>query len=105
MIVPAIGVGPLGAGEWNVGGVGASATAAAPSGSGSFGSALSNAIGSLEATQTTATQSAQELATGKLKDPTTAVTSVENASLSMDYASQIRNQITTDATTIFQTQL
>jgi len=104
MIIPAIGVGPLGSSEWGVGSVGASPTAA-PTGSGSFGSALSSALSSLDATQTSASQSAQELATGNIADPTQAVTAVENASLAMDYAAQIRNQITTDATTIFQTQL
>ncbi len=106
MNIPAIGIGPLGAGEWNVGGVG-SATGASSGGGGggSFGSALSNAINSLDATQTNAAQSAEQLATGQISDPTQAITSVENASLAMDYASQLRNQITTAATTIFQTQL
>jgi flagellar hook-basal body complex protein FliE len=111
MIIPAIGLGPLGAKEWSVGGVGgpgASVPAAggtAPAKGGSFGDALTSAIGSLETTQVNATQASQQLATGQLTDPTTAVTAVENASLSMDFASQIRNQIETAATTLFQTQL
>jgi flagellar hook-basal body complex protein FliE len=111
MIIPAIGLGPLGAKEWSVGGVdgaGAGVPAAggtAPAKGGSFGDALTSAIGSLEKTQVNATQASQQLATGQLTDPTTAVTAVENASLSMDFASQIRNQIETAATTLFQTQV
>jgi flagellar hook-basal body complex protein FliE len=114
MIIPAIGIGPLGAGEWSVGGIGAGvpstgATAAGASGpqgaaSGSFGDALTNAIGALENTQANATTAAQQLATGQASDPVKAITAVENASLAMQFASQIRNQIDTAATTIFQTQ-
>jgi flagellar hook-basal body complex protein FliE len=116
MIIPAIGIGPLGAKEWSVGevggagaggGMGAVAKAAegATPAKGSFGDALTNAIGSLESTQATATQASEQLATGQLTDPTTAITAVENASLSMDFASQIRNQVETAATTLFQTQV
>lgn len=111
MNIPAIGIGPLGAGEWSVGGLGSAVagTTAAPgtggAAGGSFADALTSAIGSLENTQATATQASQELATGQLTDPTQAITAVENASLSMDYAAQIRNQLDTAATTLFQTQL
>jgi flagellar hook-basal body complex protein FliE len=114
MMIPPIGIGPLGAGEWSVGGVGgvggAGANVNAGAGTGatggaSFGDALTKAIGSLETTQSNATTAAQQLATGQLTDPTQAVTAVENAALSMQYASQIRNQIDTAATTLFQTQV
>ena len=114
MIVPAIGIGPLGAKEWSVGGLdsgatslGSPAAAAAgnPSSGGSFGDALTSAIGSLETTQANATQASQQLATGQATDPTKAITAVENASLAMDFASQIRNQIDTAATSLFQTQV
>ena len=108
MIVPSVGIGSLGA---TIGGLGASIPSAgatgapAVGGSGqSFGDALSNAIGALESTQANATQASQQLATGQATDPTKAITSVENAALAMDFASQIRNQIDTAATTIFQTQ-
>ena len=73
--------------------------------SGSFGSALANAIGSLDSTQQSAAVASQQLATGQLKDPTTAITAVENASLAMDFAAQMRNQLDTAATTLFQTQV
>lgn len=116
MIVPAIGIGPLGSKEWSVGGVGGLGTSApttnvntaAPtsgSGSGSFGDALTKAVSSLENTQNVAATDSTQLATGQLTDPTQAVVAVENASLSMDFASQIRNQIDAAATTLFQTQL
>ena len=75
------------------------------SSSGSFGSALANAIGSLDSTQQSAAVASQQLATGQLKDPTTAITAVENASLAMDFAAQMRNQLDTAATTLFQTQV
>jgi flagellar hook-basal body complex protein FliE len=112
-MIPAIsaGIGPLGAGEWGVGSVGsigapdAAGTAAAASGSQSFGGALTNAISSLEQTQASATSAAQGLATGTLTDPTQAVTAVENASLSMDLASQIRDKLVSAEGTIFNTQV
>lgn len=117
-MIPAISgaIGPLGAGEWSVGGVGglgtqaagttAGAASAAPaSGSGSFGATLTNAISSLEQSQASASTAAQGLATGTLTDPTQAVTAVENASLEMDFASQLTNKLVSDAQTIFQTQM
>jgi len=58
VIVPAIGVGPLGSSEWSVGGLGTSVpspvSAASHSGQ-SFGDTLSNAIGALENSQASAT--------------------------------------------------
>ncbi|HWE09054.1 MAG TPA: flagellar hook-basal body complex protein FliE [Solirubrobacteraceae bacterium] len=112
-MIPAISgaIGPLGSSEWHVGsvgGLGASAsTGAGATGasSGSFGGALSSAMNSLEATQANATNAAQGLATGQISDPTQAVTAVENASLSMELASQIRDKLVTGVNTIFQTQV
>ena len=128
-MIPAISgaIGPLGPAEWNIGGTaapglggsgleavsGTSAVGADPSalstapvsGTGSFGDSLTQAIGSLENTQSNATTAAQGLATGTVTDPTQAVTAVENASLAMDYAAQLRNKLTDAATTIFQTQV
>jgi len=107
VIVPAIGIGPLGKSEWSVGTLGTSipsTTGTEKSGS-SFGDTLTSAINSLESSQNTASVDAQQLATGQISDPTTAIEAVENASLSMDFAAQLRNQIDTAATTLFQTQL
>ena len=112
MIPPISGaIGPIGPSEWSVGGVGslgqdpAAAVNATGGGSGSFGSALSGAINSLEQTQANATTSAQQLATGQLTDPTQAITSVENASMAMDLASQIRTKLVDAVNTVFQTQV
>jgi flagellar hook-basal body complex protein FliE len=112
-MIPAISgaVGPLGPSEWSVGGVGgvgqspAAGTNATGSTDGSFGSALTGAINSLEATQANATTASQQLATGQLTDPTQAITSVENASLAMDLASQVRTKLADAVNTVFQTQM
>jgi flagellar hook-basal body complex protein FliE len=111
-MIPAIGIGPLGASEWAIPGVSGlgsapstGATQAPASGAGSFGSALTNAIGSLESSQNAASTASEQLATGQATDPTQAVTAVENASLEMDFAAQMRNQLTSAATTLFQTQM
>jgi flagellar hook-basal body complex protein FliE len=113
MIAPiSSAVGPLDPSEWTIspvsadGGVGASAltpTDAPASGAGSFSSALTGAIGSLEQSQATASTAAQQLATGQLSDPTQAITAVENASLSMQLAAQVRTKLDEAVTTIFQT--
>jgi flagellar hook-basal body complex protein FliE len=112
-MIPAISgaVGPLGPSEWSVGGVGgvgqspAAGTNATGRTDGSFGSALTGAINSLEATQANATTASQQLATGQLTDPTQAITSVENASLAMDLASQVRTKLADAVNTVFQTQM
>ena len=123
-MIPAISatLGPLNPSDWSVGGLAATdPTAAAgaidpsaaagatdPSaaaGSTSFSSALSSAIDSLQQTQATSDSAAKALATGQATDPTQAVTAVENASLAMDLASQIRTKLTDATNTIFQTQV
>lgn len=112
-MIPAISgsIGPLGPSEWSVGSVGgigqdpSSPATGATGADGSFGSALTGAISSLEQTQNNATTSAQQLATGQLTDPTQAITSVENASLAMDLASQIRTKLVDAVNTVFQTQV
>jgi len=113
-VIPAISgaIGPLGPSEWSVGSVGSigqdpstAVGGATGSGDGSFSGALTGAINSLEQTQANATTASQQLATGQLSDPTQAITSVENASLAMDLASQIRTKLATAVDTVFQTQV
>jgi flagellar hook-basal body complex protein FliE len=113
-VIPAISgaIGPLGPSEWSVGSVGglgqdpnAAVNGTTGSGDGSFGGALTGAINSLEQTQNNATTASQQLATGQLTDPTQAITSVENASLAMDLASQIRTKLVNAVDTVFQTQV
>lgn len=110
MTIPPISLSSLTGDITNIGGIGGiagsgAAGSAATSGGASFTDALTNALGALENTQATATTASAQLATGQATDPTQAITAVENASLAMDFASQIRNQIDTAATTLFQTQL
>lgn len=101
--VSALGAGGVG----SVGSLGSAGTvsgASASSGAG-FSGALSNALNSLETTQANATSAAQGLATGTISDPTQAITAVENASLSMDLAAQVRDKLVSAENTIFQTQV
>jgi flagellar hook-basal body complex protein FliE len=108
--VPINAIGSL-ANEWSVGSVGGlgnaakiSTDAAASSQSGGFAGALTQAIGSLQQTQDTANTAAVQLATGQTSDPTTAITDVENAQLTMELASQITSKAVMAIQTIFQTQ-
>jgi flagellar hook-basal body complex protein FliE len=78
---------------------------AAGSGSGSFGSELSEAISSLQSTQQSASSAAQSLATGTAKDPESAVVTVEDAQMAMDLAAQLRTKATEAVQSIFQTQV
>jgi flagellar hook-basal body complex protein FliE len=73
--------------------------------SGGFSSELSNAISSLEQTQTSADSASQALATGKVQDPESAVATVADAQMAMDLAAQIRTKATEAAQNIFQTQV
>lgn len=77
----------------------------AEKGSGSFGSALTEAISSLEGSQRSADSASQALATGTVKDPESAVATVEDAALSMQLAAQLRTKATEAVQTIFQTQV
>jgi flagellar hook-basal body complex protein FliE len=74
-------------------------------GGSSFGSELTNAISSLEGSQQSAASASQALATGSVSDPEAAVTTVEDASLEMQLAAQIRTKATEAAQAIFQTQV
>ena len=114
-MIPAISgaIGPLGPSEWGVGSVGSTPGVAqdpnaidgTTGGDGSFSGTLTNAISSLEQTQVQGTTAAQGLATGQVSDPTQAITAVENASLAMDLASQIRTKLVDATQNIFQTQV
>lgn len=73
--------------------------------SGGFGSELTEAISSLEKTQQSAASASQALATGTVKDPESAVVTVEDAQMAMQLAAQIRSKATEAAQTIFQTQV
>jgi flagellar hook-basal body complex protein FliE len=101
-----------GGSEWSVGKVSLgdqplSGVEGAPtSGSdGGFGGMLTNAISSLEKTQTDAAGASQSLVAGTATDPTQVVMAVERARLSMQLASQIRSKAVEAYTDIFHTQV
>ena len=99
------------ASEWSVGSVGTPGDigqldqATQPANGQGFGSMLSNAISSLEQTQTDAAGASQSLVAGTATDPTQVVMAVERARLSMQLASQIRNKAVEAYTDIFHTQV
>jgi flagellar hook-basal body complex protein FliE len=72
---------------------------------GGFGGQLTEAISSLEQSQNSASAASQALATGNVADPEAAVVTVQDAQLSMELASQIRNKATEATTSIFNTQV
>lgn len=115
MTPPVPPIGPPGVGEWavpktagpewNVGGADPAKKAGEPDPTGGFGSMLSNAVGQLQHTQDVAAQQSQALATGQTQDVTSVVTAVQEAGLSMQLASQVRNKAVEAYTEIFRTQV
>ena len=94
----------VGGPEWSVGGVG-SLEQPAQQGSEGFGGMLTNAISSLQQTQTDAAQASQSLVAGTATDPTQVVMAVERARLAMQMAAQIRTKAVEAYTDIFHTQV
>ena len=70
-----------------------------------FGKLLEDSIGKLDQTQANADQQVQALATGKAQDLSTVVMSVEQASLEVQLASQIRNKAVDAYNDIFRMQI
>lgn len=98
-----------GGADWSVGSIGGPGKTGGTQGTegpgGSFGSMLTNAIGDLQKTQETASTAATELATGKSEDLSSVITAVQEASLSMQLASQVRNKAVEAYTELFHTQI
>jgi flagellar hook-basal body complex protein FliE len=96
-------------GDWSVGSVGnepgTRGAGAASNPAGGFGSMLTDAIGSLEQTQNAAAAQAQALATGQTQDLSSVITAVQEASLSMQLAAQVRNKAVEAYSEIFHTQI
>jgi flagellar hook-basal body complex protein FliE len=106
MIIPPVG--GLGGGLAGVQAEGlaqAGQTSGTEAAGGGFGSALTEAVSSLEKTQQSGDSAAQSLATGNVVDPQAAVVTVEDAQLAMQLAAQIRTKATEAVQTIFQTQV
>ena len=95
----------VGGPEWSVEGVGSvqPPTEAGGGDSKGFGGMLTNAISSLEKTQTQAAEASQSLVNGTATDPTQVVMAVERARLSMQLASQIRGKAVEAYSDIFHT--
>ncbi len=96
-------------GSWSVGsldgGQGAPAAKGPGEAAGGFGQVLSNAIGDLQQTQEAAAAQSQALATGQTQDITSVITAVQEASLSMELAAQVRNKAVEAYSEIFHTQI
>jgi flagellar hook-basal body complex protein FliE len=90
--------------EWNVEGVEPIQQPGQDQGQG-FGGMLTDAISSLQDTQTEAAKASQALASGTATDPTQVVMDVERARLAMQLASQIRNKAVEAYQDIFHTQV
>ena len=91
--------------EWSVGGVGGVGAVDQPAQGQGFGGMLTDAISSLEKTQTDAAKASQSLVEGTATDPTQVVMDVERARLSMQLASQIRNKAVEAYSDVFHTQV
>lgn len=100
-LIPAAPVGPFSVGPLVEN---APATGSGSSGGG-FGQALGDAMQQLDATQATADQQAQALATGQATDLSSVVMSVEKASLEVQLATQVRSKATDAFNQIMQMQV
>jgi len=101
MAIKGIGGGP----EWSVGALDGTPTTTAPSGGGSFASALGDQLNALEKTQSSAADASRSLADGTATDPTQAIVAVERAQLSMQLASQLRTKGVEALQELFHTQV
>ena len=91
--------------EWGVGNVESVAPTEQPASGGGFGGMLTNAISSLDKTQTQAAGASQSLVDGTATDPTQVVMQVERAQLAMQLASQVRNKAVEAYQDVFHTQV
>ena len=72
---------------------------------GGFGQILTDSIGKLDQAQAQAAQQTQALATGQASDVSSVVMSVEQASLEVQLASQVRNKLVDAYNDIFRMQV
>ena len=78
-------------------------TPSASGGSGSFGKMLSNSIDAIDSAQAQANAQTQAVATGQSTDLSSAVMSVEEASLEVSLAAQVQTKAVDAYQSIFQT--
>jgi flagellar hook-basal body complex protein FliE len=104
--IPSMGGIPSVGGDWSIGALdGTPTTGPAPTGGGSFASALGDQLSALEKTQNSAADASRSLADGTATDPTQAVVAVERAQLSMQLASQLRTKGVDALQDLFHTQV
>jgi flagellar hook-basal body complex protein FliE len=84
---------------------GTESTQGASGGGGGFAGALTKAVNSLEAAQTSASEAAKAVALGTTTDPESAIVAIQNAKLEMEMASQVRTKATEALTNLFETQV
>jgi len=96
--------------EFSIAGIGAGTSPATTptqvgSGGGGFGAALIDQLDKLEATQQSASNQSEALATGQADDVTSVVLEVERAQLALQLASQMRNKAVEAYHEIFRMQV
>jgi flagellar hook-basal body complex protein FliE len=102
----ALPVGPIG--SFSVGPLvenSSSSPSKAAGGGGGFGQMLASSLDKLDQVQANADQQVQGLATGNAQDLSTVVMSVEQASLEVQLASQVRNKAVDAYNDIFRMQI
>ena len=83
---------PIGGGDFKLPALTNEPKPGADTGTGGFGKLLANQIDKLSQSQNTASDQAQQLATGQAKDINGVVVAVEKASLELQLAVQLRNK-------------
>jgi flagellar hook-basal body complex protein FliE len=94
MPIPIVPVNPFQIGPLVENAPAGGASGAGSTAGGGFGQALGDALKQLDASQATADQQTQALATGQATDMSSVVMSVEKASLEVQLATQIRSKAT-----------
>jgi flagellar hook-basal body complex protein FliE len=82
-----------------------SSTPTKPSGGAGFGEALANELGKLDGLQQQASSASQALATGQATDVSAVVMQVEQASLALQLAAQVRNKAVDAYQELFRMQV
>ena len=94
-------IGPLGAGNLTP----PAAPSSGTSGGKGFGQMLSGAIDKLDGLQQQATDASQQLATGQASDVSTVAMQVEQASLALQLATEVRNKAVDAYQDLFRMQV
>ena len=105
MVAPIGAIKPFSIGGLGGSGGGTGAAGSSGGGGGGFGKLLNDSIGKLDQAQAQAAQQTQQLATGQATNLSSVVMSVEQASLEVQLASQVRNKVLDAYNDIFRMQI